>query len=825
MIRSFGLVLVWLGSLAATIAPVRGEKASLQMEAPQGARFWFGGVLGDRIEANLREWLLIAPDANPGMTEMFRVRDRRPAPDWVPWAGEFVGKYLLSAIQAQRMTRSEELDKLVRRVVDEVIAAQDRDGYIGPFHKSERLLGQWDLWGHYHIMLALLMYHRDTGHPPAMEAACRAADLVCRTYLETGKRVFDAGSQEMNMAVIHSLGQLYRATARKPYLQMIRHIEEDWQRAGDYLRTGLAGTKFYLTPRPRWESLHDLQGLVELYLIDGRPEYRQAFITHWQSIVRYDRHNNGAFSTGEGAVGSPYRSGAIETCCTVAWMAITADALALTGNPVAADELEWSLLNAMLGAQHPTGRWWTYDTPMDGVRAASAHTIVFQARAGTPELNCCSVNGPRSLGMTSEWAVMLDPQGLALNYYGPCRITLPEVAGGSLTLIEETRYPADGRVEISIEPAKPARFALRLRIPAWSRKTTVQVSGRSIENVHAGSYLTIDREWKAGDAIELSLDMTPRYWAGEAEKAGTASVFRGPLLLAYDQHYNAFDPDQVPTVDLDRLELTPVATTDRFTPIVVFDVPAADGRLIRLCDYATAGAHGTPYRSWLPAVNGRPTDSLLQKDCLILAEGEERIIIDAPLDGSGEPKRGCPIGANQVKPASDRVNQAAGAVEFDGQSSRLRYELPVFPEDGYTICVWVYVNAFAAKQYQQVFSAWAGGGDDPLRLSVMGEAVCARIEAGQTYSTPAVPIARRQWNHLAAVKSGSRLDLYLNGEKKASAEVPVKVVSRSRCVALGANPLFSGDEYFNGRLDDFGFFARPLSTEQIQERIRSNSSR
>ena len=41
---------------------------------------------------------------------------------------------------------------------------------------------------------------------------------------------------------------------------------------------------------------------------------------------------------------------------------------------------------------------------MDGVREASAHTIVFQARAGTPELNCCSVNGPRVLGMLGEWA-------------------------------------------------------------------------------------------------------------------------------------------------------------------------------------------------------------------------------------------------------------------------------------------------------------------------------------------------------------------------------------------------------------------------------------
>ena len=707
-------VLAQLGLALAGSDSAPTEKTALQMEAPRGARFEFGGVLGDRIEANLNQWLLTAPDANPGMTEMFRVRDRRPAPELVPWAGEFVGKYLLSAIQARRMTRSDELDRLVRRVIDEVIAGQDADGYIGPFKKNERLLGQWDLWGHYHVMLALLMYHQDTGYQPAMDAACKAADLVCKTYLDTHRRVFDAGSQEMNMAVIHALGRLYRATGREPYLRMMRHIEEDWQRAGDYLRTGVAGTKFYLTPKPRWESLHDLQGLVELHLITGQPEYRQAFLSHWRSIARYDRHNNGAFSTGEGAVGSPFRPGAIETCCTVAWMAITLDALSLTGESTAADELEWSLFNAMLGAQHPTGRWWTYDTPMDGTRAASAHAIVFQARAGTPELNCCSVNGPRSLGMTSEWAVMLDKQGPVLNYYGPCTITLPNVAGGSLTLTQETRYPAEGLIKLAVSPARPAAFVLRLRIPAWSKNTTVRINGQAIEGARPGSYLAIEREWKSGDVIEFALDMAPRYTTGEAEKAGMASLYRGPLLLAYDQHFNAFDPEKVPTIDLDKLKLTPVTAADRFPPTVLFDLAAADGSLVRLCDYATAGAHGTHYRSWLPAVNGQPTDSLFQKDCLTLAEGEERVIIDAPLDGKGETKRGCLVDARQLAPAPDRANRASGAAEFDGRSSRLRYELPCFPDDGYTICVWVYVNEYSAKQYQQILSAWAGGGDDPF---------------------------------------------------------------------------------------------------------------
>ena len=77
----------------------------------------------------------------------------------------------------------------------------------------------------------------------------------------------------------------------------MREIEKDWERAGDYLRAGLAGTEFYQSPRPRWESLHDLQGLVELYQITGDSRYRRAFEHHWRSIQRYDRRNSGAFSS------------------------------------------------------------------------------------------------------------------------------------------------------------------------------------------------------------------------------------------------------------------------------------------------------------------------------------------------------------------------------------------------------------------------------------------------------------------------------------------------------------------------------------------------
>ncbi len=555
------------------------------------------------------------------MLAMFSLRDRRPAPQLVPWAGEFVGKYLISAIQASRLDPDAQLDQHIRQLVSELVRCQAEDGYLGPFPQAERLLQHWDLWGHYHIILALLMWHERTGDQQALDAACRAADLACQIYLSGDRRPRQAGSTEMNLAIIHGLGRLYRQTKEPRYLALMREIEKDWEQEGDYFRTGLQGVDFYQTPKPRWESLHDLQGLVELFLITGDAHYSQAFLHHWHSIQRLDRRNTGGFSSGEQATGTPFEPTAIETCCTIAWMALTVDALRLTGHPLMADELERSTFNGMLGAQHPSGCWWTYNTPMDGVREASHDTIVFQSRAGTPDLNCCSVNAPRGIGMLSEWSVMRTEDGLAVNAYLPLEVQLTDRRGNSITLQQGTTYPLDGNVVLRLQLDAPAQFTLRLRIPTWSKNTTLQCRSAQGEPIplagpsrpRPGSYCLVTRRWQSGDEIYLGLDMSLRCETGGGPMAGKISVFRGPLLLAYDVLQNdSSEPAAITPGDLRRATVTiPPRDADSAAlglvpPWILVDIPRAQGVPLRLCDFASAGSRGSTYYSWLPAEQVAP---------------------------------------------------------------------------------------------------------------------------------------------------------------------------------------------------------------------------
>lgn len=878
------------------------------------ATFRFEGEMGRRVKANLDNWLLGAPHANPGMLEMFRVRDRKPVPKLVPWAGEFAGKYLISAVQARRMLDDPRLDKHLRWFVAELIATQADDGYLGPFRKHERLLGHWDLWGHYHCMLGLMMWHADTGDQPARRCAIRAADLICKTYLDTDRRPIQAGSSEMNLAAVHILGWIHRDTGDEKYLRMMRVFEKDFEhaQAGDYFRQGLAGVDFYRTPKPRWESLHDIQGLTELFRITGNADYKTALVNLWRSMARYDRHNTGGFTTGEAAIGNPYSSGAIETCCTTAYMALTIDALRLTGDPKAADELELSTWNTVLGSQHPSGRWWTYNTPMDGYRAASAHTIVFQSRPGTPELNCCSVNAPRGIGMLSEWALMENDAGLLVNYYGPMRADLTLRSGAKLRIEQETAHPADGHVTVKVTPASPTELAIRLRIPRWSTETTAAVNGDKVDGIEAGTYLTLKRTWKPGDRIDLDLDMSVHTWVGDGECSGKMSLYYGPLLLAYDQHFNDFDSDKIPTIDAKSLAFTKQTYRGQFEPLVLLRFKGSDGREVNLCDFATAGAYGTEYRSWLPAVNTPPppfyltepraaaripagpskfgwtgsrrakdrTYSLVvsphesMKDPVVRVTGIDRpwhvvrerlepgrtyywqvtatsrggkcaaklgprsftvdasldnefvdnpallefrqdaLVASSRLDGNGKPVYGHLAEARNVKAAADRHGKADGAVEFSG-NGMLRYGIPYFPEEDYTLVVWVCPTAIPAKGITQCFSAWRRPMDDPLRVTFQDGKVHARIERNGGWGTKGAPVELSTWIHIAAVKRGATLSLYIDGKLFDSTNAPKLVHSDAKDFALGANPYYSGNEYLTGRIDDFALYAKALSEEEI----------
>ena len=146
----------------------------------------------------------------------------------------------------------------------------------------------------------------------------------------------------------------------------------------------------------------------------------------------------------------------------------------------------------------------------------------------------------------------------------------------------------------------------------------------------------------------------------------------------------------------------------------------------------------------------------------------------------------------------------------------LVYSVPAWPETDFTVTLRVRIDEMPQGRIGQVFSAWAAGMDDPLRLVVDNGKLFARVESGGGFGTSGVPIEAARWHYVAAVKRGATLGLFLDGRPAGSGSVPEFTTTAARDCALGGNPHFSGNEFLAATFAEFGLWGRALSEEELQ---------
>lgn len=612
MKRRFASLLIILILICSAVA--LGEKEMVNMK--------LSGPMGERFDANVQNWLLTAPYHNPGMVQMY-FRRNQPHQWLIPWYGEFSGKYLTSAALSYMMRPNDELAKTINYVVDQLALAQAENGYLGPWPDNQILRGRtqagdktWDAWGHYHNMMGLYLWHKATGSEKAWNVLDKSLGCL-HDFFIVNNHDMDEDKDGTDTAIAHICALIYQETKDERCMDIVNKAFATFETilGGDYYNAGLEGLPFYRMKRTRWECLHAIQTIKAMYDITGKESYRSAFANIWDGIVRNDRHNTGGFSSGERACGNPYDLRAIETCCTVAWMALSVDMLNLTDDPYVADELELSTWNGLIGAQQANGRSFTYNTPMIGDKKASAHEIVFQAIAGSSELNCCSVNGPRGIGMIGDWGVTSNGEQITVNYYGASETNLITGDGHMVTITQSGSYPFGSDLKIGIHADEGFEGDIRLRIPFWSTNTVLTRNGKTVDGVEARSYLTLEKV-RSGDVFEMMLDMSPHFWQGNMELGGKTSIYLGPILMAADQRFNDGKYDDLPTLKLSELTIESAECPDTLypAPYLLVKVSSGDNGVV-MCDFASAGQTGTQYTTWLTT----------EKELKTIAQASERV--------------------------------------------------------------------------------------------------------------------------------------------------------------------------------------------------------
>lgn len=536
------------------------------------------------------------------------------------WRCEYWGKWFTSLALADACKPTSQSRDKLDEAAKALLATAAPDGYLGTRQPEHRLEG-WDVWGRKYALLGILAYYDRTGDTPALAAAGRHLDTLMAQTGPGKINIADVGEHKGLAAssILEPTVQLYERTGDPKYLDFAKYIVGQWSKPSNHvpqcvdglrlIEDSLAGT----TPeKMRWNKAYEMmscfEGLCELYRVTGDSSYLNASVKLAEGVLSREttiigpgtsiEHWCGGHTKQTTAIDRP-----METCVTATWMKFLYQLLRLTGDVRFADELERNLYNGLLGAQMPDGRWWAYFSGVNGERVPS---LMQHDDVG---LSCCVVSGPRALLLTPQWAVMSSKDGPVVNLYFPGTADLPSPSGGKIVITQETDYPVGETVDISMGISEPEKFTLALRIPAWSEKTVLKVDGEPVET-KPGSYTRIQRMWKNGDKVRLTLDLRGRILEAP-DGNGQLAVVRGPLVLALD---NRLTPDATGEIKatLDRstfpfIELQPdpkaSATIGAWEAFGVPFIVDGKTRMLTMCDFASAGnawKTENQYRVWLP---------------------------------------------------------------------------------------------------------------------------------------------------------------------------------------------------------------------------------
>jgi DUF1680 family protein len=583
------------------------------------------GYLGEKINLCIEK--RIKTEDPDYLVEPFRHKEETRL-----WQTEFWGKWIQSAIAAYEYTHDPDLLKNIQKAISGLLSTQMPDGYIGNYSEAAALQ-QWDIWGRKYTLLGLLAYYDISGDKNVLAACRRIADHLL-TQVGPGKADIVRTGNYRGMpssSILEPIVSLYRHTGDIRYLDFAKYIVQQWETPGGprLISSALAGVPVsgrfphpdvwwsYDNGQKAYEMMSCYDGLLDLYKVTGEQSYLKAVELAVQDIIDEEINIAGSGSAYEcWYQGAKYQDEptyhTMETCVTMTWMKLCFNLLRVTGNPGYADEIEKSTYNALMASMRYDGSMIAKYSPMGGIRHEG------EEQCGM-HINCCNANGPRAFMMLPRFAVMNGTDGIYINVYCEGEATIPYNEKNKVIITQNTDYPVSDKIEIAINPDKPGIFAIVLRIPAWSKNTTLTINGQAITDAVSGSYEKITRTWNKGDKIELKLDMRGRLFT----RAGHQAIVRGPVVLARDARFkdgfiyeSAVIRDQDGFVDLKPSASKPAEVWMTFTaPLVLgtdLEGEFKNPKQVSFCDFASAGntwGEDSRYLVWIPkTLNVMKTD-------------------------------------------------------------------------------------------------------------------------------------------------------------------------------------------------------------------------
>lgn len=513
-------------------------------------------------------------------------------------------KVMEGAAYLLTLEKDEALERQMDEIIDVIAAAQAPDGYLYEHHIMPAHLRNprnnagprpysyvdhsHELYNMGHMYEGAVAYYRATGKRKWLDVAEKSARHINKVFFEgdpaynDGKPVMQApGHEEIELALV----KLYQATGEQLYLDMAKKFIDI--RGVTYIPQGTGHLSYdyaqqYKPVREqRYAIGHAVRatylysGMADVAAMTNDSTLEPALDAIWHDIVDRKMHITGGLGAVPGIEGFgpdyvlPNEVTYNETCAAVGNVFFNYRMFLMSGDAKYVDVAEVALYNNVLAGVNLAGNRFFYVNPLetDGERTFNHGTA---GRAEWFNTACCPSNLARLIPQVSGMIYSTAEDNIYCGFYIGSQ-TEVEMAGGKVTLKQQTDYPFDGKVTISVMPqTKGEEFTLWLRVPTWSgekfvpgelysyadendSEVVVKVNGFKVKANVVNGFIPVRRAWKAGDEVVLNLPMAVRYNVAdervEADR-GKVSITRGPLV------YCAEEPDneqQVSSVVVDKV--------------------------------------------------------------------------------------------------------------------------------------------------------------------------------------------------------------------------------------------------------------------------------
>jgi DUF1680 family protein len=492
-----------------------------------------------------------------------------------------------------------------RKKLDEwipiILAAQEPDGYmqtrftLGTAREvnSGRHAGHWTLKTEhegyvagYFLESAIAHYLATDGKDRRLyDAAKKLADCWYDNIGPAPKKAWYDGHEEMEQALVRFgrfVNDVEGAGKGDRYVTLAKFLLDNRKDGQEYDQTHLPVVQQYEAVGHAVRAAYLYSAMSDVAAETRDVDYQSAVTSLWDDLVNRKLYITGGIGSGETSEGfgkdySLRNNAYCESCSNCGELFFQWKMLLAHHDARYADLYEETLFNAILGDYDLDGKSFTYTNALDGGRGRYAWHVC----------PCCVGNFPRTLLMLPTWAYAKGEDGLYVNLFIGSKMNVGKVAGTDVEMVQQTDYPWNGKVALTVNPAAPTHFTLHIRVPDRnvgtlytstphvSGITSLTINGQKLDPKIERGYALIDRTWTTGDKIDLELPIQPvRVKASDhvAADRGRVALKYGPLV------YNIESKDD----NLDAILNSNSALTANWNPtlldgVVVINGTFADG--------------------------------------------------------------------------------------------------------------------------------------------------------------------------------------------------------------------------------------------------------